>query len=427
MIVSLPTPDGPLMMTSRAPGAPSRTSGSVTRPLPAGVDPPMPRPPAAPRAPPRARRGAAPRRGRASRSSARRAPASTRGGTAARGRPGPCATSPSRRPGRPRPGGPARSRWTRIWWVRPGDEVQLQQRPAGEPLADAVAGDRAAAVRDDGHPLAVLRVAADRRLDPPDGGRHRALGEREVRLAHPARLELRHDAGLGRVVAGDDQQPGRVAVEAVDDARPRDPGDAAVVVAAGEQRVDERALPVARAPGGRRGPTACRRSAGRRPRTRPSIGIVGSGSRWYGISAGGTSRVTAPPRSSEFARSRRPSSVDEAPLGDELLDVRARQPRPVGHEAVHAPDDLALGHDERPRARLDRRRRVGRQHHVLGEPVVELVLGALEHVVRVDPARASSSSAGSSPGAQPSARSTRAPLGRAAARSPSRSAAGSPS
>ena len=39
MIVSLPTPDGPLMMTSRAPGAPSMTSGVVTPSLPAGDDP----------------------------------------------------------------------------------------------------------------------------------------------------------------------------------------------------------------------------------------------------------------------------------------------------------------------------------------------------------------------------------------------------
>ena len=111
--------------------------------------------------------------------------------------------------------------------VRPArDEVELEQRPAGEPLADAVPGDRAPPVRDDGHPLAVLRVAADRRLDPPDARRHRPLREREVGLADAARLELGHDARLGGVVAGDDDQPGRVAVEAVDDPRPRDAGDA---------------------------------------------------------------------------------------------------------------------------------------------------------------------------------------------------------
>ena len=47
---------------------------------------------------------------------------------------------------------------------------------------------------------------------------------------------------LGGVVLGDHQQAARVAVEAMDDPRPRDAGDAAVLAAAGagEQRVDER-------------------------------------------------------------------------------------------------------------------------------------------------------------------------------------------
>src|SRR4051794_19463754 len=41
--------------------------------------------------------------------------------------------------------------------------------------------------------------------------------------------------------------------------------------------------------------------------------MVGSGSRWYGISGGGTSSVTAPPRTSLFARSRLPSSSTSRP------------------------------------------------------------------------------------------------------------------
>ena len=125
-----------------------------------------------------------------------------------------------------------------------GDEVQLQQRPRGEPLPDAVAGDGAPSVGDHRHPLAVLRVAPDRRLDPADRRRHRALDQREVGLADAAGLELGHHRCLRGVVAGDDQQARGVAVQAVDDPRPGDAGDAAVVVAAGEQRVDQRAAPV---------------------------------------------------------------------------------------------------------------------------------------------------------------------------------------
>ena len=60
--------------------------------------------------------------------------------------------------------------------VRPaGDEVELEQRPAREPLADAVAGHRRPAVGHDRHPRAVLRVAPDRRLDPADRRRDAAL------------------------------------------------------------------------------------------------------------------------------------------------------------------------------------------------------------------------------------------------------------
>ena len=61
--------------------------------------------------------------------------------------------------------------------VRPaGHEVELEERPAGEPLADPIAGRRRPAVGDDGHPGPVLRVAPDRRLDPADGGRRPPRG-----------------------------------------------------------------------------------------------------------------------------------------------------------------------------------------------------------------------------------------------------------
>jgi hypothetical protein len=54
-----------------------------------------------------------------------------------------------------------------------------------------------------------------------------------------------HQRCLRGVVLGDHQEPARVAVEAVDDAGPCDARDAAVVVAARAERVDERPAPVA--------------------------------------------------------------------------------------------------------------------------------------------------------------------------------------
>src|SRR5580765_3461647 len=80
----------------------------------------------------------------------------------------------------------------------PRDQVELEERPAREPLLDPVSGRRRAPVGDDGHPGAVLRISADRRLDPPDRGGNLAEYEGEVRLFHPPGLELGHQRRLGR-------------------------------------------------------------------------------------------------------------------------------------------------------------------------------------------------------------------------------------
>ena len=145
MIVSLPTPDGPLMMTSRAPGAPSRTCGSVTRPLPAGDGPPMPRPPAAPRAPTRARPGS----GASARTSFARARRDELQLPRVEEQPLEAVRAPARGARAvDRVAGdrmPERGEVDADLVGPAGDEVELQERPAGEPLADAVAGDRSAA------------------------------------------------------------------------------------------------------------------------------------------------------------------------------------------------------------------------------------------------------------------------------------------
>src|SRR5450756_1605774 len=80
-----------------------------------------------------------------------------------------------------------------------GDEVHFQEGPSTEALANPVPGDGWPSVGDHGHPGPLPRIAPDRRLDPAGGRLYAALNQREVRLLYAARLELRHEAGLGRV------------------------------------------------------------------------------------------------------------------------------------------------------------------------------------------------------------------------------------
>ena len=139
-----------------------------------------------------------------------------------------------------------------------GDEVQLQQRPAREALADAVAGHRRPPVGHDRHPLAVPRDHArsaprsGRRMPRPRPGRARGRS-----CLHAAGLELRHEAGLGRVRLGDHDQAGRVAVQAVHDPRPGDARDATVVGRRGPAARSPASRSSGPATGGRRAPRAC--------------------------------------------------------------------------------------------------------------------------------------------------------------------------
>ena len=111
----------------------------------------------------------------------------------------------------------------------------------------------------------VAAVTADRRLDPPGSGTRRAQDEREVAPLDPSLANRVREPPVRLVGARDDEQPGRVAVEAVDEPRPlwvstrRSEREQTVR----ERRVDR---PVRR--DARRGPQACRRRAGARPRTR---------------------------------------------------------------------------------------------------------------------------------------------------------------
>jgi hypothetical protein len=131
-----------------------------------------------------------------------------------------------------------------------GDQVQLEQRPVAEVLLHAVDGRRRPAVRHDRHANAVTRIAADGRLDATNLGGWRAGDQGEIGLLDAPLLELAHQRLLGTVVARHHDQAARVAVQPVDDARPVDAADRAVCLcpASSQQRVDQRAAGVDRAP-----------------------------------------------------------------------------------------------------------------------------------------------------------------------------------
>ena len=111
---------------------------------------------------------------------------------------------------------------------------------------------------------AVMRVAADRARrafadiflrsagSRPIGRSMRLPGlddaphERDVFLFDLAVVELPRELGVRAVVLGDHHQARRAAIEAMHDARPQLAADAAEVVHLVQQRVDERALRVAR-------------------------------------------------------------------------------------------------------------------------------------------------------------------------------------
>ena len=128
----------------------------------------------------------------------------------------------------------------------PGLEAHAQQRVALERLLGREVGDRGAPVGGVGRDArADAAVAAQRRLDLAGARARPALDERQVLAQDPARLELRLERRVGRLGAGDDEQPGRVAVEPVDQpgAPWLAPGGAAVLERLGERA---RAVPARR-------------------------------------------------------------------------------------------------------------------------------------------------------------------------------------
>lgn len=129
----------------------------------------------------------------------------------------------------------------------PRVQAQAQQRRGAEVLRDLVVGPRGlAAARDERHLLAVSRASADRAFERPARRLGDAARERQIRLADGAGLERGLQRRERGVRLGDREEPRRVAVEAVDDSRAALAADGEDAGAAGQERVHERAVRMAR-------------------------------------------------------------------------------------------------------------------------------------------------------------------------------------
>ena len=132
--------------------------------------------------------------------------------------------------------------------VRPARfQLTLDERIAGKALQHAPVRHGAAAVfLRDGHFLAVRRMATDGRVNGAGIVPDIAADDAHIRPGQAVILQLRGKRGVREVILGRNDQPGRVLVNAVDDAGALFPADAGQRIAAtGQQRVAERPVGVA--------------------------------------------------------------------------------------------------------------------------------------------------------------------------------------
>ena len=224
-----------------------------------------------------------------------------------------------------------------------GDQIQFQQRPAGQPLPDPISGDRLATARHHRHTSSVVRIAPDRRLDAADVGRDGSLDQGQVGLLDLPGLELGHETRLGLVVLGHHQQAARVAVQTVDDTRAQDAVDAAVVGPAGQECVDKRA---ARMAGGRVDNETGRLVDDEHVvvfvgyRERDFLGLHLERDRVRDIEIDGLAGHDL------LIRLDRKSSDGDLTVNDQLLNVAPGQSGSVGDKTIHSASG-SLGHDDR--------------------------------------------------------------------------------
>ena len=178
----------------------------------------------------------------------------------------------------------------------------------------------------------VVAVAADRRLDPARARRRAPADEGEVGALERALADERGEPFVRLLGARDDEQPRRVAVEAVDD-----PGPLGLAARDESRRARRRACPRAgRRRDGRRGRRACRRRRGARPPRRSRGVRVGRGGASGSLGGAEARRARRPRAGSSSAaaarrRSRRappPARRPPASRGARRGTGRASPPRP---------------------------------------------------------------------------------------------------
>src|SRR5258708_34017500 len=120
----------------------------------------------------------------------------------------------------------------------PGVEITAHECISTFSLDDLVARAGEATTLDHRHPLALLRVPADRSFELARTGLDDTADDRQVGAAEGAIAELGGECAMRPVIAGGDDQAGGALVEAMDDARPLLSPGGRPAAAQAEQRVD---------------------------------------------------------------------------------------------------------------------------------------------------------------------------------------------
>ena len=123
----------------------------------------------------------------------------------------------------------------------PGSQRDLEQGVAAGNAQPDELRDRLPAAGHHHHPLPVLDVAADGRLDPRRRIGHLTHHDRPVATRHHPLLQLAGKRAMRLVIARDHDQPGGVAVEPVDDPRTLGAADRRPAGSAGQQPMNQRA------------------------------------------------------------------------------------------------------------------------------------------------------------------------------------------
>ena len=125
-----------------------------------------------------------------------------------------------------------------------GDQPAVDQAGSVPGLLDGVKGAGGPAVPDHRHPLPVLGVTIDGRVDDALATGKHAVAHREIGLGDLSASKGQRQGLVGAVGLGHHHETGGVLVEAVDDPRARHTADPRQVVAVVKQGVDERAAGV---------------------------------------------------------------------------------------------------------------------------------------------------------------------------------------